>query len=268
LNNGEDVLSLSVKELSLKTFTSPATIVRLCKKIGLEGYNDFKIKYSAELQYDNTNKKIDVNYPFLKDDSNEVIANNIASMSKEVISNTFALIDYETIDKIIDLIIQYDDIDIYGSGNSILAALSFQHKMMRIGKNVNVKTIPGEQIFMAYNANDKKLSIIISYSGETIEILRMAKVIREKNSPIIAITSIGDNQLSHIATHIIHIDSREKIFNKIAPYASQISMEYVFNFLFSCVFSKNYDKNIKHKLDNDKKNDSRHPLYSPINEDE
>ena len=45
LNYGEDVLSMSVKQLADKTYTSPATIVRLCKKIGLNGYNDFKIKY-------------------------------------------------------------------------------------------------------------------------------------------------------------------------------------------------------------------------------
>ena len=51
LNHGEDVLNLSSKELAKRTYTSPATIVRLCRKLGLEGYNDFKIKYSAELQY-------------------------------------------------------------------------------------------------------------------------------------------------------------------------------------------------------------------------
>lgn len=43
LNHGEDVLNLSIKELAKRTYTSPATIVRLCRKLGLEGYNDFKI---------------------------------------------------------------------------------------------------------------------------------------------------------------------------------------------------------------------------------
>lgn len=57
LNHGEDVLNLSSKELAKRTYTSPATIVRLCRKLGLEGYNDFKIKYSAELQYTLTKLK-------------------------------------------------------------------------------------------------------------------------------------------------------------------------------------------------------------------
>ncbi len=33
LNHGEAVLSMSVKELAKHTYTSPATIVRLCKKL-------------------------------------------------------------------------------------------------------------------------------------------------------------------------------------------------------------------------------------------
>ncbi|WRK54774.1 hypothetical protein SD457_07710 [Coprobacillaceae bacterium CR2/5/TPMF4] len=37
LDNGENVLNLSIKELAKETYTSPATIVRLCQKLGLDG---------------------------------------------------------------------------------------------------------------------------------------------------------------------------------------------------------------------------------------
>jgi len=269
LDHGEDVLSMPVKELALKTYTSPATIVRLCKKIGLAGYNDFKIKYSAELQYDQGNKRrIDVNFPFSKDDDDFHIAKNLASLTHEVVNDTHQLIDFDEIEQVINLLEEYQDIDIYGLGNSILAALSFQHKMMRIQRNVNIKTIPGEQIFMSYNSNCKRIAIVISYSGETREIIDIAKILKEKQTKIIAITSLGDNQLTHFADLTLHLDSREKIFAKIAPFASQISMEYVFNLIFSCLFQRNYEHNVETKISYDKKNDIRHPLLSPINEDE
>ena len=138
---------------------------------------------------------------------------------------------------------------------------------MRIQRNVNVKTIPGEQIFMAYNSNPNKLSIVISYSGETSEIIQIAKALKDKKTKIIAVTSVGDNQLSHYADYVIYIDSREKIFSKIAPFSSQISMEYIFNLIFSCLFQRNYEINTLKKLSEDKKNDFRHPLLSPINEE-
>ena len=75
LNEGEKVLNLSIKELAKKTYTSPATIVRLCHKLGLEGYGDFKIKYSAELQFDLAHTdRIDVNFPFNEEDNDSMVA--------------------------------------------------------------------------------------------------------------------------------------------------------------------------------------------------
>lgn len=267
LNHGDDVLNMSVKELAKKTYTSPATIVRLCKKIGLEGYNDFKIKYSAELQYDlHHNDRIDVNFPFTKDDTDQMICHKLASLSQEVIADTVKLINFETLHQIVELLYHNQDIDIYGAGNSLLAAMSFQHKMMRIQRNVNLKVLHGEQIFMSYNSNVKRIAMLISYSGETNEIIQIAQILKEKKTPIIVLTSVGDNRLSHFADYILNIGSREKIFTKIAPFASQISIEYLLNVIFSCLFQKNYDENIQNKISYDKKNDIRHPLSSPVSD--
>lgn len=267
LNHGDDVLSMSVKELAKHTYTSPATIVRLCKKIGLEGYNDFKIKYSAELQYDlHRSQRIDVNFPFEKDDSYPSICHKLASLSQEVIADTIKLIDFQQLDKIIDLLYQFFDIDIYGSGNSLLAAMSFQHKMMRIARNVNLKVLHGEQVFMSYNTNPNRIGMIISYSGETNELIQVAQTLKEKKTPIIVLTSVGDNRLSHYADYVLNIGSREKIFTKIAPFASQASMEYLLNVIFSCIFQRDYEQNIQNKISYDKKNDSRHPLSSPVSD--
>ena len=267
LNHGDDVLSMSVKELAKNTYTSPATIVRLCKKIGLEGYNDFKIKYSAELQYDlHHSNRIDVNFPFEKKDTHPMICHKLASLSEEVIADTIKLIDFEQLEKIVDLLYQSHDIDIYGSGNSLLAAMSFQHKMMRIARNVNLKALHGEQVFLSYNSDEKRIAVIISYSGETHDLIQIAQILKEKKTPIIVLTSIGDNHLSHYADYILNIGSREKIFTKIAPFASQVSMEYLLNVIFSCIFQKDYDQNTQNKISYDKKNDSRHPLSSPVSD--
>ena len=268
LNHGEEVLSMSVKELAKETYTSPATIVRLCKKIGLDGYNDFKIKYSAELQYDlHHTDRIDVNFPFSKDDSYPMICHKLSSLYQEVIADTIKLIDFTELNKIVDLLYPHQHIDIYGSGNSLLAAMSFQHKMMRISRDVNLRILHGEQVFMSYNSNSSRIAMIISYSGETNENIQIAQTLKENNTPIIVLTSVGDNRLSHYADYILNIGSREKIFTKIAPFASQISIEYLLNIIFSCIFQKDYNQNIQNKVSYDKKNDSRHPLSSPVSDE-
>ena len=56
------------------------------------------------------------------------------------------------------------------------------------------------------------------------------------------------------------------IFTKIAPFASQTSIEYLLNVIFSCLFKKDYETNIQNKISYDKENDVRHPLHSPVND--
>ena len=60
-----------------------------------------------------------------------MIAYKLASLNQEVIAETIQLIDFEQLHQIVELLDQNKDIDIYGTGNSLLAAMSFQHKMMR-----------------------------------------------------------------------------------------------------------------------------------------
>lgn len=267
LENGEDILALSIKELAKQTYTSPATIVRLCHKLGLEGFGDFKIKYSAELQFDKKNKKrIDVNFPFDKDDSNSQIAYRIASLHQEAIEDTLSLVDFKNLDKIISALNKANRIYLFGNGNSLLAGFDFQHKMMRIGKMVEMRPHAGEQGFLSYTCMPNDIAIIISYSGETTEMVTLAKFLNKIHVPILGITSIGDNQLSKYCTYILNTGSREKIFSKIAPYSSKTSISYLLDLIFSCIFKLNYEINVNDKINRDKLFDHRHPYKSPIND--
>lgn len=267
LDNGEDILNLSIKELAKHTYTSPATIVRLCHKLGLDGYGDFKIKYSAELQFDKKSKKrVDVNFPFNKEDSNSQIAYRIASLHQEAIEDTLSLVDFDNLDKIVTALDHAQRIYLFGNGNSLLAGFDFQHKMMRIGKMIEIRAHAGEQGFLADTCNKDDLAIIISYSGETNEMIEIANYLKSQHIPILGITSIGDNQLSKYCTYIMNTGSREKIFSKIAPYSSKTSISYILDLIFSCIFKLNYDHLIEKKIRRDKQYDHRHPYKSPIND--
>ena len=108
--------------------------------------------------------------------------------------------------------------------------------------------------------------MILSYSGETAEIIRIAQTLKEKGTKMIVITSLGDNQLSHYGNVILRVGSREKIFTKIAPFASNLSMDYILNLIFSCIFQRNYNRNLEKKVSYDKTKDARHPARSPVND--
>lgn len=73
----------------------------------MEGYGDFKIKYSAELQFDLAHTdRIDVNFPFNEEDNDSMVAYKLASLNQEVIAETIQLIDFEQLHQIIELLDQ------------------------------------------------------------------------------------------------------------------------------------------------------------------
>ena len=51
LNEVETASELSVHELARRTFSSPSTVIRLCKKIGFRGYKDFGRHFCMKPRY-------------------------------------------------------------------------------------------------------------------------------------------------------------------------------------------------------------------------
>ena len=50
LEHQKEITALSVKELSERAFVSKASISRLCRKLGEDGYRNFQISLAKELE--------------------------------------------------------------------------------------------------------------------------------------------------------------------------------------------------------------------------
>ena len=53
--------------------------------------------------------------------------------------------------------------------------------------------------------------IFISYSGEIDQLCELAKILKNKGTSIIVISSLGDNRLKKYADVVLHISTREKL---------------------------------------------------------
>lgn len=241
-----------------KTYTSPATIVRLCQKLDFKGYNDFKIALSANLQYILSHQKnINRNFPFQKNTNLSHISNAIAKLYKESIDETLQLINEDILRKSVILLDNAKVIDIYGVSGPLRIASDFQYKMFRIGKDVRIAPMVNEQLFQAAQSKADHCAILVSYSGETEEVIKAAQILKQKQIPMIAITSIGDNQLTKYCQYILNIDSREQIYNKISTLGSTLSIHLVFDILYTAIFSRHYDEALSYKITTDQLIDHR-----------
>lgn len=249
LNNKDKIKNLSTRDIAIRTFTSSSTIVRFAKRLNYSGWNELKEDYLSELNYISTHfQNIDANIPFDKNDSFMNIAGKISTLMKETADDTLSLINYDNLRKAVNLLLNSESIHILAISSPLLYGEIFKYKMTRLGKHVDLVKLTGEIGFNINLVKNTHCALLISYSGESPLVIRMATLLKQRNTPIIAITSLGDNSLRNLADVTISISTREKLYSKISSYSSEYSIHYILDLLYSCYFAANYDENLKSKI--------------------
>ena len=241
LKNGNKVLRTSVQELANESFSSPASVVRLCKRIGLSGFSEMKLMLASELKaYENMELKIIDSTTFKKGDSVKDIVNKVTDISISSIEETRLLIDEEKLLKVARKIMESNIIDLYGAGASNNVAYDIAYKFMRIGKNICCLSLVDRQRIQAINSDPSHFGIIISYSGETKEMLEIAEILRKNGVPTVSITSSIKNSLMDIVDDNLFVSSRESTFRNGA-IISRTSTLYMLDLLYVTCLSLSYD---------------------------
>lgn len=263
---GLKVQKMSANQIAKETYTSAPLIIRVAKKLGYKGWNDFKDAYIKELEYLLEENDVDASIPFIISDDIMTITNNIAKLEKETIQDTEKLLNHDQLLKIFSILKRCDVIDIYGILDNLILAKHFQNQMTYIKKRVNICDLIGSAKGMAYMANTNHCAIIISYSGQTSDLLNVANIYKERNIPIITITCIGENSLNQLADASLYMSSKEMLNIKIGDFASSTSLKYILDIIYAGVFSIDYKENLEQKIVLASLADDKYSEYEYISE--
>lgn len=262
---GEDLKDYSARAIAKETYTSPATVLNLCKKVGVDGFHNFKAEYLKEMEYiDRQFGTIDANIPFEPGDTIYKVANKLGSLYEETVKDTLSLLHHDLLQKAIQVILKSEDIHVYSFGTALNIAESFKEKMMKIGKNVYITNNLNYQRYEINCLSKRDCVIFISYSGETNAIIDMARTCVYKQIPFITMTSYGENTLSSLSDYNLYISTRENLTHNIANFNSNLSINFLLDILYAAYFSMDYAKNFEYKLSATKKEESRRSSTNPI----
>ena len=241
LSEKQSIEGMSTADIAKATYSSKSALVRIAKKLDFSGWVDFKKAFLTELYYlDKLTQSVDANLPFSKQDNLITIANRIAKLKQEAILDTVSLLDNATLEQAVNLLEQAKSIHIFAASNNLLNAQEFQHNMKRIQKDVHVHQLHGEILFDAYLVPKESCALVISYSGETLSLQRVMKLLRRHHIPIILLTSLGENKSTNLTNCILRLATREKLYSKIGTFSTDASITYLLDLLYSGVFAQNY----------------------------
>lgn len=244
------IARVSARQIAREVYTAPSTVVRFCQKFGFGGYDDFREAFLAELHYLTSHfTKVDSNYPFSFGERRGVTARKIGALYREVVDDTLDLIPEEALDQAVKIIDAADEVCFFSAGVQAALAEGFEDEMLKIGRNVTIVRRANTVFYRAAHAEPGRVAFILaSYSGETDQLVRVARKVRERGIPLIAITSFGGNTLSTLADVVLPVSSREHLERNLGQFSMNVSTMLVLVALYACVFNENYYVNFESRV--------------------
>lgn len=243
LEHPDEVSSLSIHELAEVTYSSASTIIRLCRKLGFDGYRDLNKSLVYELalrksSYDERSSEIS------REDSLEEIVAKVTYKNIVSLEDTRKLLDMDVLRKCVEMIMEAKTICLFGMGSSLLVAKDAYLKFLRINKPCIISEDWHAQLLQARNMTKDDVAIAISYSGMTEEVIRCVAAAKEKGAPIIAITRFEENPIALMANYNLSVAATEFMFRSGAM-SSRIAQLNIIDILYTAYINREYEQNLR-----------------------
>lgn len=243
LENYRGVCNMGIVELGEKTFTSTTTVKRLCRKLGVESYTSFRMLLSAAR--DGYTYRADANVggqvPLGRYDSVGEILEKVSQQNASSIRQTAGLIDPQVLEQVVARMAAARRIDFYGVGSSYVAALDAQMKCMRLKIP---STAYNDRLSMLTGAGaytEGALAFLLSHTGETDDMVELARVLCRYQVPTVAITSVGSSTLSELCLYCLRVDGGQGM-DSLGGMSSRIAAMNVIDVLFTALRNTNYER--------------------------
>ncbi len=243
LSHPHEASSLSIHELASESFTSASAVVRMCKALGFHGYKDFRKTLTVELALQDESMVLSQD-EIRKGDSIEEIIRKITWQNIQSLQETQRLMDPSVLKKCAEKMVEADRILLFGMGASFVTARDAYLKLLRINKPCVISEDWHLQLVAARSSTRKDLAIIISYSGQTAEMITCAKAMKENQTTILAITRPVKSPISDLADLKLYTTSSESLF-RTAAMASRSSSMNIIDILYTAFANMNYDHSLR-----------------------
>ncbi|WP_028043249.1 MurR/RpiR family transcriptional regulator [Candidatus Stoquefichus massiliensis] len=265
LQQEEGLEHQSARSIANQLYMAPSTVVRFFQKLGFQGFNDFKSAYLEEVKYLSSHfQELNPNTPFQYHDKNIVVANKMGQLYHEIIDDTLSLMHHDNLQKAINMLNYAKTIYICSAGVQNEIAYTFKDKLLKIGKDVVIEDKLDEAFYRATYCQQNDVFIIISYSGETENILKIARKLHQRHIRFLAITSYGGNALTKLTDDVLYVSTREKLVNNLGNFSMNLATLLLLDILYMNMFNTDFHKhfeskvNVSHEYEQDRK--SHNPI--------
>ncbi|MBP2859535.1 MULTISPECIES: MurR/RpiR family transcriptional regulator [Dickeya] len=204
LASPQTAIHSSIATLAGVAEVSEPTVNRFCRRLDTKGFPDFKLHLAQSL----ANGTPYVNRNVEEDDSVESYTSKIFESTMAALEQVKSSLDIQAINRAVDLLTQARKISFFGFGASAAVAHDAMNKFFRF----NIPVVYFDDLVMqrmsCMNSGEGDVVVLISHTGRTKSLVEMARLARENDATVIAITSEG-SPLSREASLVLQVDVPE-----------------------------------------------------------
>ncbi len=169
-----------------------------------------------------------------KDDNSDVHDRDIEKHMQDIIA-TFEMtrneVNESDVNQVIELIKSSDKINIFALGETNIVAQDLQLKLVRIGFNATAYQDIHTQHFTACNSTENTLSIALTYSSTTKEVLKNLETASAYGSKVVLIGNQKANNSDFIDVYlnVIATESIARVFSTTSRFAMLFMIDILYH---------------------------------------
>lgn len=235
LQNKADVLYMSITDLADASEVGDTSVYRFCRTLGLQGYQEFKMKLSLSL----SETEESTIHSGKDSGAEEMLAHRVMQMHLNAIRESYMLVNQSMLDKFVDMMENARRVFFFGVGDSLLTAEEARNKFLRITRKVICISDPHMQSMAASTATEEDLIIIISYSGATKDNIHVAKEAKKAGAGIAIITHFKKSPLTVYSDAVLLCGAEESPLDG-GSMSAKMGQLYLIDLLFQEYYTRNY----------------------------
>lgn len=191
-----EIAGMSIHDLAKNTFASTTTIIRLCKKLNLEGYSHLKYFLRDKVSFSPTEDSI-----YASRSLEELLAEELLDIER-----TAKGIDLDAVREIASLMRQKQtQIHFFAKGlTSIVFEYASRH-LLSLSRHVVLYQDTHIAYIQAENLTENDIVFLASLSGETEQVVRVAQIAQAKKAKIVTFTVNPTSRLTKIGDYHFHL---------------------------------------------------------------
>ncbi len=204
LSNQWECQGLGIAELSGECSVAVSTVSVFCRKLGLGGFNDFKIELAR------ANTLSSGHYPAALDstapergDSTADILQKACVRSQEIISRSHHMLDPIQVDKAVSLMRSAGQVLVLGQGNyNAIASLTWS-QFSRTSSKFKTITDSHFQTIALSTLTKNDVVLYFSFTGSSVEVMDAAESVRRAGARLVLVTRFGHSPAAEFADAVL-----------------------------------------------------------------